>query len=96
VIELENMSLVTSGDYQRYYTVNGKSYHHIINPETLMPADYFRSVTIKCKDSGVADALSTALFNMSIEEGKALIKSLGGIDVIWVLKNGEVINSWKE
>lgn len=73
---LDNMSLVTSGDYERYYTVDGKRYHHIIDPDTLYPADYHRSVTILTHDSALADALSTALFCMSAEDGKALIKSI--------------------
>lgn len=71
-----DMSLVTSGDYERYYVVDGKRYHHIIDPDTMYPAAYHRSVTILTHDSALADALSTALFSMSIEDGKALIKSI--------------------
>jgi thiamine biosynthesis lipoprotein len=62
VVNLTDLSLVTSGDYERFYTVNGKNYHHIINPETLFPSEYFTAVTIICKDSGNADALSTGAF----------------------------------
>jgi thiamine biosynthesis lipoprotein len=77
-------SVVTSGDYQRAYWVDGKPYHHIIDPDTLMPAAYWRSVSIICPDSGLADALSTALFCMSYEEGLALVNKIGGIEVIWI------------
>lgn len=79
--------VVTSGDYQRTYSVDGKEYHHIIDPETLMPARYWRSVTVVCDDSGLADALSTALFTMSLEEGKALLASLDA-EAFWLDTDG--------
>ena len=83
-INIKNTSLVTSGNYERFYTVGGVDYHHIIDPKTLMPANYFSSISIITPDSALADALSTALFCMSYEEGLALINSIGGIEVIWV------------
>ena len=76
-------SVVTSGDYQRTYTVDGKKYHHIIDPETLYPSEHWRSVTIVCEDSGVADALSTALFLLTMEEGQALLENYGAM-AMWV------------
>ena len=82
------MSLVTSGVYERYYTVDGKRYHHIIDPETLMPSELFQSVSIVCKDSGMADALSTSIFNMTLEEGKNLIESLEDTEAFWILNDG--------
>ena len=80
-------SVVTSGDYQRTYAVNGKSYHHIIDPQTLMPATAWRSVTILCADSGLADALSTGLFLMDQEEGQRLAEQCGA-QVLWVAQDG--------
>ena len=88
-LKLEGKSLVTSGSYQRYYTVGGKQYHHIIDPETLMPGTNFRSVSVLCTHSGRADALSTALFTMSYEQGKALVESLNDVEAMWVLPDGE-------
>ena len=87
-LEFVQMSLVTSGSYQRFYTVDGKNYHHIIDPDTLMPSEYFLSVSVLCKDSGLADALSTALFSMSYEEGSALVASNSDVEAMWVLPTG--------
>ena len=80
-------SVVTSGDYQRTYMVDGQAYHHIIDPQTLMPASYWRSVSIVCRDSGLADALSTGLFLMDYEQGKALAQKCGA-EVLWVALDG--------
>ena len=89
-VYLERESLVTSGTYQRFYTVEGKTYHHIIHPETLMPKDTYASVSVIAPHSGMADALSTALFNMSIDEGLALAESLSGVEAAWVYPDGDV------
>ncbi len=89
-LNLSNTSCVTSGDYERYYEIDGKKYHHIIDKDTLYPSNYFSSVTIICEDSGLADALSTALFCMDYNEGYRLIKQIGGIEVIWIDKNNDV------
>ena len=90
VIYLKELSVVTSGDYQRYYTVDGVNYHHIIDPDTLMPSTYMRSVTVVTRDSGLADLLSTSFFNLSYEDGAKLAASLEGTEVYWVLKDGTV------
>ncbi len=88
LITISNTSCVTSGDYERYFTVNGKKYHHVIDKDTLMPSEYFSAVTVITKNSGLADALSTALFSMSYENGLALVKSIGGVEVIWIASDG--------
>ena len=80
-------SVVTSGDYQRYYVVDGQKYHHIIDPQTQMPAAYWQSVSVICQDSGLADVLSTGLFLMDLEQGKRLAQQCGA-EVLWVDCNG--------
>jgi len=89
---LSEGSLVTSGDYQRFYSVEGKHYHHIIDPETLYPSEYWSSVTIVCEDSGLADALSTALFLMNREEGQKLLDKYGA-EALWVDREGNLYYS---
>ncbi len=76
-------SVVTSGDYQRTYAVAEKLYHHIIDPDTLYPSEYWRSVTVVCPDSALADALSTALFLLPREEGQKLL-DLCHAEAMWV------------
>jgi thiamine biosynthesis lipoprotein len=88
-INIANISCVTSGDYERYYTVDGVRYHHIIDKDTLMPSDYFSSITVLTADSGLADALSTALFSMSLDDGKAFLSGLDiEVEVLWIDKEG--------
>lgn len=87
-LSLYDMALVTSGSYQRYYDVGDVRYHHIINPETLMPWNEYVSVTILCKDSGIADALSTAVFNMPFQQGENLIESMTDTEAMWVYPDG--------
>lgn len=92
-VSITDLSVVTSGDYQRYYTVDGKKYCHIINPSTLMPSEYMASVSVICKDSGMGDALSTTLFNMPIDEGKRLVEELENTEAVWVDKEYNVTYS---
>ena len=87
-LSLAGQSLVTSGSYQRYYVVNGKPYHHIIDPDTLMPAEGYLSVSVVGGTSADGDALSTALFCMTPEEGLALVESLPDTEVLWVMSDG--------
>ena len=87
---LDDIACVTSGNYERYYVSGGKKYHHIIDKDTLMPSEHFASVTVLASDSGVADAFSTALFNLSYADGFNLISTLGGLEALWVTNEGEI------
>ncbi len=89
-LRLQNTACVTSGIYERYFVVDGQRYHHIIDKDSLYPADYFASLTVITEDSGLADALSTALFCMPREEGEALASRLEGVEVIWIYKDGQI------
>jgi len=87
-LELSGKSVVTSGSYQRFYYVDGKPYHHIIHPDTLMPAEGLMSVSVVCENSGFGDAMSTALFCLSLEDGLALVESIADLEALWVTDDG--------
>lgn len=90
VFYVNRMSLVTSGDYQRYMEIDGKRYHHIIDPDTCMPANHLRAVTIVCENGFLADYLSTLLFLLPYEEGVTLIESIPDAGALFVLADGSV------
>lgn len=89
-VTVTDASVVSSGDYQRYYMVGDTRVHHIIDPATYMPAAHYRAITVVIEDSGVADFLSTELFLLPLEEGKALAEEIEGLEVIWVLQDGTI------
>lgn len=92
-LPLEDASLVTSGTYQRYYVVDGVRYHHLIDPDTLMPGRDYASVTVRCRDSGRGDALSSGLFCLSLEEGLRLVEGLPDTEALWILPDGSRVSS---
>lgn len=90
VVNATDRAVVTSGDYQRYFEVNGTRYHHLIDPDTHQPAAYVRAVTVLANDSAMADGLSTALFLMSSQDGLKWVEQLDGIEALWVKTDGTV------
>jgi len=91
-VEVRDLSLVSSGTYERNFELDGKRYHHIIDKDTLMPSEYFDGVSVLGGSSAMCDALSTALFCMPQEEGMALIESMDGVEALWV-KDGKITRS---
>lgn len=93
VIKGENISVVTSGSYERFYEYEGKLYHHIIDPNTLMPPNYMKSVTVITNDSKLADTLSTTLFLMSVDDGLKFIEKYDNVEAIWFIDSDNIIKS---
>ena len=93
-VELQpGQSLVISGDYQRYFTVDGVRYHHLIDLSTLQPARYMSSVAVLCSSSAMGDALSTGLFCLPSEQGQTLVESLDGVEALWLLPDETLLSS---
>ena len=92
VIYGKNISVVTSGGYERYYEYEGQKYHHIIDPNTFMPTNYMKSVTVITEDSRLGDILSTILFLLPIEEGQKIIEPLNA-EAIWYTNEDTIITS---
>ncbi len=87
-LRIRNTACVTSGVYERYFTVAGTRYHHIIDRDTLFPATYYDSLTVVTRDSALADTLSTALFCMPQEDGEKLAETIGDVEVLWIYPDG--------
>jgi len=84
-------ALVTSGVYERFFEYDGRRYHHIFSPFNGYPADSgLLSVTIIAKNSIDADALSTAVFVLGYEKGRALVESLEGTEAFFVFNDKSV------
>lgn len=92
-LEIENQAVVTSGNYEKYFTFNGKRYAHIINPKTGYPSSNLKSVTIICPDAELADALATAVFVMGENEGLELVNQLNGIECLLVNSENKIIKT---
>lgn len=88
VVNVKENNVVTSGNYERYFEKDGVRYCHIVSPETLMPADKNKSVTIIADNASLADALSTCLFIADYKDGISLINSLENCEALIIDENG--------
>lgn len=90
-VNAANKTVVTSGDYVRYFEKDNKKYHHILDPRTGYPAESsLMSTTIVSKESIAADALSTAIFILGLEAGIKLIDSQEDMEAIFITKDKEI------
>jgi len=89
-LSLSGRAVVTSGDYERFITVDGKRYSHILDPRTGFPVEGLISTTIICPDAELADALATSVFVLGREQGLALVERLKHVAAIVVDAAGDV------
>ncbi len=89
-LEVTDQAVVTSGDYERYVTIDGERFSHIIDPRTGQPAKEVRSATVVCPDAELADALATAVSVLGVKEGLALLDALNGIEGLLVDERGKI------
>jgi thiamine biosynthesis lipoprotein len=89
-LPVSDLSVVTCGDYERYFELDGKRYHHIIDPATGWPAAGCQSVTVVSRDTGIADALDTGLFVMGPERGLELAERLPDVEALIIDAAGKM------
>ncbi|OEK00892.1 thiamine biosynthesis protein ApbE [Roseivirga sp. 4D4] len=92
-LKVNNTSVVTSGDYERYVLFDNVRYAHIIDPRTGYPTTGIKSVTIVSANPELADALSTSVFVLGIEKGLYLINQLQGVECLVITDNDEIVTS---
>jgi FAD:protein FMN transferase len=92
-LNVDEMAVVTSGNYEKYTIIEGKKFSHIIDPRTGYPVSGLKSVTIICPDAELADALATAVFVMGRENGLNMINQLNGIECLIIDDNNKIHSS---
>jgi FAD:protein FMN transferase len=91
-LKVQNKSIVTSGDYERFFVLNGKRYHHILDPKTGYPSQNAVSVTVISESAFLADAYSTALFLLKPDIAIKLVESKKDLEaLILTEENGKII-----
>ena len=89
----EDTSIVTSGDYERFYMYQGQRYHHILDPNTGRSSVESQSVTVMASDAILADAWSTGLFVLGEKGGLAVVEKTGNVEAFWVTNRGAYVKT---
>jgi thiamine biosynthesis lipoprotein ApbE len=95
-IEVRNMAVSTSGDYERYFEINGQRFSHIVDPRTGYPVEYVPSVTIVAENATDADALSTAVSVMGKEKSVEILEKLERVGAIIVTEDDGNLSIYKD
>ena len=92
-IHLPNLSIVTSGDYERFFIKDGLRYHHILNPKTGFPGDTMCSITVIHPSAMIADAYATALFLQPVNRAVEIAESVDNLEIILsYFENDEIVS----
>lgn len=83
IISSKKKTIATKGNFEKYYEYQNTRYHNIIDPNTLFPANYMKSVTVITDDTKEADVIATILFFMPVEDGKTYVETLKNVEAIW-------------
>lgn len=89
-LEVTDLAVVTSGDYERFVVIDGERFSHIVDPRTGYPVREVRSATVVCPDAELADALATAVSVLGVEEGLAVLDALHGVEGLLVDEHGKI------
>ncbi len=92
-VEVEDLAVLGSGDYERFFIKNGKRYHHIVDPKVGYPAEALSGITLIHPDPLIADAWNTALFVLGPKKGLEVVERTSGMETIMVTTSGEILYS---
>lgn len=92
-MNIADMALATSGNYEKFVSIGGKKYSHTINPKTGMPVTGIKSVTIICPNAEIADALATPVTIMGIEKGIGMIDQIQQVECIIIDDENHIYSS---
>jgi FAD:protein FMN transferase len=92
-LNISNMAVATSGNYEKYVVIDGKKYSHTINPKTGLPISGIKSVTIIAPNAEIADALATPVTVMGVKVGIDLINQIKGIACVVIDDNNKIFTS---
>lgn len=92
-LDITDMAIATSGNYEKYVMINGKRYSHTIDPKTGLPVSAIKSVTIISPNAEIADAMATPVMIMGIKAGLDMINQVKGLACIIIDEHGKIFTS---